>query len=101
MIRLRRLDPAPRQWHAYRMLLAIVLLLGWSAPAQTQARTNADLETRAPALIRKTAPEYTAKARRANSEGTVVLYVEVGVDGRVHNLRVIRHLGLGLDEKAI
>jgi TonB family protein len=31
----------------------------------------------------------------------VVLDIVVGVDGRVHSPRVVRSLGMGLDEKAI
>ena len=46
-------------------------------------------------------PEYSDAARKAKYQGTVVLYVEIGVDGRAHNIKVIQPLGLGLDEKAI
>ena len=31
----------------------------------------------------------------------MVLFVVVGADGRTHDIRVQRYLGLGLDEKAI
>jgi TonB family protein len=55
----------------------------------------------APELISKTEPEYTAEARAANLQGTVVLYAEVTPAGDVINPRVIRSLSLGLDEKAI
>ena len=34
-------------------------------------------------------------------QGTVVLQVEVHEDGKAHNIRVVRSLGLGLDEKAV
>jgi TonB family protein len=55
----------------------------------------------APTLLAKVEPEYSEEARRAKYQGTVVLYVEVAPDGKAHNLKVIRSLGLGLDEKAI
>lgn len=55
----------------------------------------------APVVIHKTEPEYTEEARAAHYQGTVVLRVEVGPDGDAHNIKVIRSLGLGLDEKAI
>jgi TonB family protein len=55
----------------------------------------------APALVFKVEPEYSEEARKAKYQGTVVLYVEVDPSGRAKNLRVIRSLGLGLDEKAI
>jgi len=49
----------------------------------------------------KVEPEYSEEARRAKYQGVVVLYAEIGRDGRARNLRVTRSLGLGLDEKAI
>jgi TonB family protein len=55
----------------------------------------------APALLSKVEPGYTEEARAAKYQGTVLAYIEVGPDGRAHNIRVIRGLGLGLDEKAI
>jgi TonB family protein len=55
----------------------------------------------APRLTRKVEPEYSEEARKAKYSGVVVLAVEVWPDGRAHNVRVIRSLGLGLDEKAI
>ena len=55
----------------------------------------------APTLIYKKEPEYSEDARKAKYQGTVTLYVEVGPDGKAHNIRVLHSLGLGLDEKAI
>jgi TonB family protein len=55
----------------------------------------------APVLIHKTAPEYTEEARASHYQGTVVLSVKVEPDGVAHNIKVIRSIGLGLDEKAI
>lgn len=55
----------------------------------------------APSLIYKVEPEYSEEARKAKFQGTVVLYVEVDDKGQPRNLRVVRPLGLGLDEKAI
>jgi protein TonB len=46
-------------------------------------------------------PEYSEEARKAKYQGTCVLYVIVGPDGRTRDIRVARTLGLGLDEKAI
>ncbi len=54
-----------------------------------------------PQLIYRVEPEYTEAARKAKYQGTVVLYAVVGPDGRVRDLRVVRALGLGLDEKAL
>jgi periplasmic protein TonB len=55
----------------------------------------------APQVLYKVEPEYSEEARKAKYQGTVVLYVEVDPSGRPRNLRVVRSLGLGLDEKAI
>jgi protein TonB len=46
-------------------------------------------------------PDYSDEARKVKHQGTVILNVIVGTDGRVHNPKVVRSLGMGLDEKAI
>jgi periplasmic protein TonB len=46
-------------------------------------------------------PEYSEEARKAKYQGTVVLWLIVGPDGRPHDIHVARSLGLGLDEKAL
>lgn len=46
-------------------------------------------------------PEFSEEARRAKYQGVVTLYVIVGVDGRIHNPKVLRSLGMGLDQKAL
>jgi len=46
-------------------------------------------------------PEYSEEARKAKYQGEVWLTVTIGTDGRAHDIRVARSLGLGLDEKAI
>jgi len=55
----------------------------------------------APSVLYKVEPEYSEEARKAKYQGTVVLYVEVDAAGHPTNLKVVRSLGLGLDEKAI
>jgi TonB family protein len=57
--------------------------------------------TTSPVLIRKTEPEYTPEARAAKFQGTVVLSAIVSPDGEPRDFRVVRSLGMGLDEKAI
>ncbi|MGH9555334.1 MAG: energy transducer TonB [Terriglobales bacterium] len=46
-------------------------------------------------------PDYSEEARKIKAQGTVVLWVVVGADGQVRDLRVQRSLGFGLDEKAV
>jgi len=55
----------------------------------------------APRAIYTPEPEFSEEARKAKYQGVVVLNIIVGTDGRVHNPRVVRSLGMGLDEKAI
>lgn len=54
-----------------------------------------------PVLIHKEDPEFSEPARRAKYQGTVQLAIEIDTMGRARNIRVLRGLGLGLDEKAI
>jgi TonB family protein len=55
----------------------------------------------APVPLYRPEPEYSEEARKAKYQGTVVLYVEVDASGHPRNLKVMRSLGLGLDEKAM
>jgi TonB family protein len=55
----------------------------------------------APVPIFKPEPEYSEEARKAKFQGTVLLAIVVDVDGKARDIRVIRTLGMGLDEKAI
>ena len=55
----------------------------------------------APSVIYKVEPEYSEEARKAKFQGTVVLYVVVDEKGNPRDLKVVRPLGLGLDQKAI
>jgi TonB family protein len=74
---------------------------GPGGPGQgTSARSTMKL-TRQPQVIYKEEPEYSDEARKAHFEGTVILAFDVDTSGRAVNIRVVRSLGLGLDEKAI
>jgi periplasmic protein TonB len=55
----------------------------------------------APVLLSKTEPEYSEEARKAKHQGTVMLYVQIDPSGQATNIKVVKSLGLGLDEKAI
>ena len=57
--------------------------------------------TTAPVLLSKVEPQYTEEARLAKLQGTAVLYVEIGVDGKAYNMKLLRSVGLGLDENAV
>jgi|HubBroStandDraft_4_1064222.scaffolds.fasta_scaffold17399_2 protein TonB len=55
----------------------------------------------APKAIYAPDPEYSEEARKAKFQGTCVLWLIVGPDGKPHDVKVGRTLGLGLDEKAL
>jgi periplasmic protein TonB len=55
----------------------------------------------APVPIFKVEPEYSEEARKAKFQGTVLLAIVVDTDGKTRDIRVLRALGMGLDEKAI
>jgi len=55
----------------------------------------------APRALETPDPEYSEEARKAKYQGTVVLWLVVGPDGRPRDIRVSRPLGMGLDEKAV
>lgn len=46
-------------------------------------------------------PDYTDEARIARHEGSVVLQVTIDNSGRPQHFRLLRSLGLGLDEQAV
>jgi TonB family protein len=54
-----------------------------------------------PKLIFKQEPKYTEEAREAKVEGTVLLSLTIDTDGSTKDIKVVRGLGYGLDEKAI
>ena len=55
----------------------------------------------APIPIYKPEPAYSEEARKAKYQGTVVLWIIVDASGGVTDCRVVKPLGLGLDEKAV
>jgi periplasmic protein TonB len=55
----------------------------------------------APRAVFAPDPEYSEEARKAKYQGTVVLWMIVGPDGRPRDIKVARSVGMGLDEKAI
>jgi periplasmic protein TonB len=55
----------------------------------------------APRPIYDPDPEYSEEARKAKFQGTVLLSAVIGPDGKPKDLRVLRSLGMGLDQKAL
>jgi len=54
-----------------------------------------------PVAIYRPDPEFSEQARRARYGGTVWLSIVIDADGRARDIKVVRSLGMGLDEKAI
>src|SRR5262249_44026294 len=57
--------------------------------------------TTRPQILGRPTPGYTEEARRGQVEGAVRLSVVLDADGSVSEIRVVRGLGYGLDERAI
>ena len=69
------------------------------APGESIDRVGAGVSQ--PSVIFKQDPEYSEEARKAKLSGTVLLAVVVDKEGLARDVRVVRPLGLGLDEKAV
>jgi len=54
-----------------------------------------------PSILYKVEPEYSEEARKAKFQGTVLLFVVVDEHGNPRDIKIIRPLGLGLDQKAV
>jgi len=55
----------------------------------------------APQVIHSVEPEFTEEARQADFQGTASIELIVDQQGNPQNIRIVRHLGMGLDEKAL
>ena len=55
----------------------------------------------APVVIHSVEPEFTEQARQASFQGNVALQLVVDANGNPQNIHVTKHLGMGLDEKAV
>jgi TonB family protein len=86
---------------------------GVSAPVIVepgQAEAVAELSNQAPRMARGTTPPraisapnppFSEEARRAKYHGTALLSLFVDKTGQVRNVRIVRPLGMGLDQKAV
>lgn len=55
----------------------------------------------APSIVYRVEPTYSEEARKAKYQGVVVLSAIVRKDGTIEIVKVVRGLGLGLDENAV
>jgi protein TonB len=56
---------------------------------------------RAPVLTFSVEPEFSEEARKAKFSGNVLVYFVVDENGNPTHVRVMRGVGMGLDEKAV
>ncbi len=55
----------------------------------------------APRTIYAPDPQYSDQARSAKFQGSVLLWLVVGADGVPRDIKIVRSVGLGLDERAL
>ena len=82
-----------------------------SAPATVQSDSNTFADAQqiyhiggdvsAPKLVFAPDPEFTEKARRAKYQGVCVITTLIDARGNPTQVQVVRHLGMGLDKKAV
>jgi len=58
-------------------------------------------EVSSPKLIYAPNPEFSEKALKANYQGACVVTLIVDAQGKPQRVKVVRHLGMGLDQKAV
>jgi TonB family protein len=94
--------------------LVVTILMSTSFIAPVNARTAAVADKPAssgvykiggdvaqPKLLNKVEPQYTKEAAKKKIQGMAVLSVVIDADGQPQDIRVIRNLDPGLDQKAI
>jgi TonB family protein len=69
------------------------------SPALTPYRVGGGVSAPVPTYM--PAPAYSEEARAAKLQGTVLLYLVVDERGAPHNVRILRSIGMGLDQRAI
>ena len=79
--------------------MALALVLGGAVVLGVAPKVGGGVS--APRVLYAPDPEYSEEARKAKYQGTVVLWLIVGADGRPRDIRIARSLGMGLDEKAL
>ena len=72
-----------------------------SGPGGDAAEYSVGRGITAPSVLSRVDPEYSEEARKAKYSGAVMLSIVVNIDGRADSIKVIKSLGMGLDEKAI
>jgi len=90
------IEIAPQHWHAFLSKSGDNTL---RETIQNTAKVGGGVK--APKTLSNPEPEYSEAARKVGYQGTVVLWLIVQTDGQPDNIRVVKPLGLGLDDNAV
>jgi periplasmic protein TonB len=101
------------RWCSMFLALAVVSATG-QQPANPAPAASANDAQNAPGMplhvggavqkpipIHIVYPDYSDEAREAKFSGTVVVYLQVDKNGDPSHVRVVKGVGMGLDEKAV
>jgi TonB family protein len=83
------------------VVIAWRLLKAFQPPLLPASSVVSSAPPRAPEIVKRINPVYTEEAKAKNIEGSVMLSLTVGTDGKAHNIQVVHSLEPGLDQKAI
>ena len=72
-----------------------------AVPINEEAAVRVGNGVSAPQIIERQEPSYTEEARAARIQGTVLLRLVVRADGTTGQIRVLRSLDVGLDQRAV
>ena len=86
-----------------RLLVALLVLGGFLATARAQEVFTPGAGVTLPVVVHEVKPDYTAEAKAARIQGTVLLATVVLADGNVGDVTVARSLDTtyGLDQQAV
>lgn len=104
-----RTAPSMRTRFRFVLALAALVSVGVLIPARGVSMAGQSDDkvykigngVKAPRVLTKVEPKYTKEAQDKKMEGTVVLTVVIDTNGVPKDIRVIKGLGDGLDEKAV
>ena len=89
--------------HVIRLMVALLVLGGFLATARAQEILKPGNGVTLPVVVHEVKPDYTAEAKAARIQGTVLLGAVVLANGDVGDVKVARSLDtmFGLDQQAI